>query len=576
MNSGKMRKFKVINEQILTIKTEMNKIQVMAVVIIGMITFSCNSSKQPSDMIITNARIWTGDERQPYAQAMAVSGDTIVAVGNRSEVMKHRSEATVIIDMGGRFIAPGFIDSHVHMLQGGSNLASVQLRDATTPEIVIRRIKEYATTLKPGEWILGGDWDGKGWETLPMAEWIDTVTPDNPVFVSRLDGHMALANSLAMKLAGVDHTVRDISGGTIEKDSRGEPTGIFKDNAMDLISVKIPAPTEEEVDRALVAAMNYLASNGVTSVHAVDGAEYIDGLSRVRASGSQITRVYWLKTISRWNELKEHIEREGKGDEWLRTGGVKGFVDGSLGSHTAAFIEPYTDLQTDSGLFVNSKEDLYRWISESDRAELQVVIHAIGDRAINYLLNTYEQVSEENGERDRRFRIEHSQHIVPADIERYGKLKVIASMQPYHAIDDGRWAEEYIGQERMKTSYAFRSLIDSGVTVAFGSDWFVAPATPMEGIYGAVTRRTLDGKNPDGWVPEQKITVEEALKAYTINAAYASFEENIKGSLEPGKLADFVVLDQDITAIDPVKIWDLKVQQTWVGGKKVFDRSENK
>jgi predicted amidohydrolase YtcJ len=272
--------------------------------------------------------------------------------------------------------------------------------------------------------------------------------------------------------------------------------------------------------------------------------------------------------------MNEQVEREGNGDRWLRTGGVKGFVDGSLGSHTAAFIEPYTDLQTDTGLFVNSEEDLLNWIMESDKAGLQVVIHAIGDRASKFLLNAYEKTASVNGERDRRFRIEHSQHIAPTDIERYGQLKVIASMQPYHAIDDGRWAEKYIGPDRVKTTYAFRSLLDSGATLAFGSDWFVAPATPLEGIYAAVTRRTLDGKNPDGWVPEQKITVEEALKAYTINAAYASFEEDLKGSLEPGKLADFVVLDRDITAIDPVEIWNVKAQQTWVGGKKVFDRTE--
>jgi len=415
-----------------------------------------------------------------------------------------------------------------------------------------------------------------GWESLPHRNWIDSVTPDNPVFVSRLDGHMALANSLAMKLGGVDRRVKNVSGGTIERDGRGEPTGIFKDNAMDLISVKIPDPTEEEVDRALVAAMKYLASNGVTSAHVVDGAAYADGLARVRANGEQITRIYYLKTISRWHELKEQVETAGRGDKWISTGGVKGFIDGSLGSHTAAFIEPYTDLQTDTGLLVNSEEDLYRWISESDKAGLQVVIHAIGDRAINLLLNIYERVAGENGERDRRFRIEHSQHIAPGDIKRYAELKVIASMQPYHAIDDGRWAEEYIGPERIKTTYAFRSLIDSGATLAFGSDWFVAPATPLEGIYGAVTRRTLDGRNPEGWVPEEKITVEEALKAYTVNAAYASFEEDIKGSLEPGKLADFVVLDRDITSIDPVEIWDMKVWQTWVGGKKVFDRTENK
>ncbi len=539
----------------------------------AVIAVSCNNLKQPAEMILINAKIWTGNEKQPFAEAMAVSGDTILAVGSKREVMMHSSGDVAVIDLGGRFVTPGFIDSHVHLLQGGSNLASVQLRDASTPEEFIKRIGEYAALQKPGTWILGGDWDGMGWESLPRREWIDSVTQDNPVFVSRLDGHMALANSLAMKLAGVDRGVKNVSGGTIERDGGGEPTGIFKENAMDLISVKIPEQSDEEVDRALVAAMNYLASNGVTSVHGVDAASYTDAIDRVRTRGEQITRIYYLKTISRWDELQRQIEREGKGDRWVSTGGVKGFVDGSLGSHTAAFIEPYTDLQTDSGLFVNSEEDLYRWISESDKAGLQVVIHAIGDRAINFLLNTYERVAAENGERDRRFRIEHAQHLAPADIARFAELKVIASMQPYHAIDDGRWAEEYIGPERMKTTYAFRSLLDSGATLAFGSDWYVAPATPLEGIYAAITRRTLDGKNPDGWVPEQKITVEEALRAYTIDAAYASFEEGIKGTLVPGKLADFVVLDRDITAIDPVEIWDMKVRQTWVGGKKVFDRA---
>ena len=553
----------------------MKKTYLLALIAISVMTVSCNNSKPTADMIITNARIWTGNAEQPFAGAMAVSGDTIVAVGGKGEVMKHRSAESTVIDLGGRFVAPGFIDSHLHLLQGGSNLASVQLRDASTPGEFIKRIKEFAATQKPGTWILGGDWDGMGWESLPRREWIDSVTPDNPVFVSRLDGHMALANTLALKLAGVDRRVKDVSGGTIERDGRGELTGIFKDNAMDLISFKIPEQSEEEVDRALVAAMNYLASNGVTSAHAVDAASYADGLARVRARGGQITRIYYLQTISRWKDMKDQVEKEGRGDRWISTGGVKGFVDGSLGSHTAAFIEPYTDLQTDTGLFVNSEEDLYNWISESDKAGLQVVIHAIGDRAINSLLNIYERVAMENGERDRRFRIEHSQHLAPGDIKRYGELKVIASMQPYHAIDDGRWAEEYIGPERVKTTYAFRSLLDSGATLAFGSDWFVAPATPLEGIYAAVTRRTLDGKNPEGWVPEQKITVEEALKAYTINAAYASFEEDLKGTLEPGKLADFVVLDRDITAIDPAEIWNVKAQQTWVGGKKVFDRTEN-
>lgn len=549
-------------------KQLVKKLMVIALV---MITMACNDAKKQADTIIINAKIWTGNEKQPIAQAMAVSGDTIAVIGRNREVMKHKGENSAVIDLGGRFVSPGLIDSHLHFLQGGLNLASVQLRDASTPGEFISRIKAFATTQRPGTWILGGDWDGKGWDSLPEKGWIDSITPNNPVFVSRLDGHMALANSLAIKQADIDGSVKDIEGGTVGRDGRGGLTGIFKDNAMDLISVKIPSAPDEEIDRALVAAMHYFASNGITSVHAVDAGSYADAIARIRSRGQLITRVYVMHTLSSWKALKEQIDSEGQGDKWVRTGGVKGFVDGSLGSHTAAFIDPYSDLVTDSGLFVNSEEELREWIFNSDSAGLQVVIHAIGDRAINFLLNTYEEVAIENGERDRRFRIEHSQHIAPSDIERYAKLNVIASMQPYHAIDDGRWAEEYIGPERMKTTYAFRSLLDAGVRLAFGSDWFVAPATPLEGIYGAVTRRTLDDKNPDGWVPEQKITVEEALKAYTSDAAYASFEENIKGTLEPGKLADFVVLDHDITAVDPVTIREIKVLQTFVGGKKVFD-----
>ena len=385
---------------------------------------------------------------------------------------------------------------------------------------------------------------------------------------------MGLANSLALKLAGVDRSVKDISGGTIERDKAGNPTGMFKDNAMDLIYKAIPDPTEEKLEKVIEVAMNYLASNGVTSVHGVDAAEYADAIARVRDNGKMITRVYAMTPVHLWESMKNKIDEEGSGDNWIRFGAVKGFIDGSLGSYTAAFFEPYTDIPGDAGFYVNTEEDLYKWISAADKAGLQAVIHAIGDRANNLLLNLYEQVAKENGPRDRRFRIEHAQHLSPSDIPRFAELSVIASMQPYHAIDDGRWAENLIGPERIKTTYAFKSLIDAGAVVAFGSDWFVAPPTPLEGIYGAVTRRTLDDRNPDGWVPEEKITVEQALLAYTKYAAYAAFEEDIKGTIESGKLADFVVLSDDITAIDPVKIWDVKVLQTYVGGKKVYQREE--
>ncbi|MCX6235937.1 MAG: amidohydrolase family protein, partial [Bacteroidia bacterium] len=356
---------------------------------------------------------------------------------------------------------------------------------------------------------------------------------------------------------------------TIVRNSSGQLTGIFKENAAWLIEKKIPPASDEQTDKALIKAMNYVASKGVTSVHHMCG--YLDALERARDNHSLITRIYAMVPLENWVALKEKIKKNGNGDKWLKIGGVKGFVDGSLGSHTAAMLAPFTDSPKDSGFFVNTKDDLYKWTLNADKEGLQVMIHAIGDRAIHYLLAMYDSVAKENGPRDRRFRIEHAQHIAPDDIARFSRSKIIPSMQPYHLIDDGRWAEKVIGPERMKTTYAFKSLFDSGATVTFGSDWFVAPPTPLEGIYAAVTRRTLDNKNPDGWVPEQKITVEQALLGYTKNGAYASFEEDIKGTLEPGKLADFVVISEDLTKIDPIKIREAKILQTYVGGKKVYD-----
>jgi predicted amidohydrolase YtcJ len=285
-----------------------------------------------------------------------------------------------------------------------------------------------------------------------------------------------------------------------------------------------------------------------------------------------ITRVYAVVPLASWERLRDTLAARGHGDSWVRIGGLKGFVDGSLGSHTAAFLEPFTDAPRDTGLFVNTPQDLYAWTSGADRAGLQVIVHAIGDRAIRTQLDIFGRVASEDGPRDRRFRIEHAQHIAPSDIPRFAQLGVIASMQPYHAIDDGRWAEKVIGTERIRTTYAFRSLRDSGARLAFGSDWFVAPPTPLEGIYAAVTRRTLDDRNPGGWVPEQKIGVEDALRAYTINGAYASFEEKEKGSIERGKLADFTLVDRDLTRIAPETIRDAHVVMTIVGGRVVYER----
>jgi hypothetical protein len=316
--------------------------------------------------------------------------------------------------------------------------------------------------------------------------------------------------------------------------------------------------------------MAHVASNGVTSVHDMAGWDSLATYRRAKANGELSTRIYSVMPLEHWQQLRDEVSRNGRGDNWLRIGGLKGFMDGSLGSHTAAFLEPFTDAPEDRGLLINDLDDMRSWIGSADEAGLHVMVHAIGDRAIRSLLDIYLDVAESNGERDRRFRIEHAQHIHPDDIGRFNVQNVIASMQPYHAIDDGRWADKVIGAERARTTYAFRSLIESNAHVAFGSDWFVAPATPLEGIYAAVTRRTLDGANPDGWVPQQKITVEQALKSYTSEAAYASFEEDVKGMLKPGMLADFVLLDRDITAIPVEDIADTGVLRTVVGGRVVF------
>jgi predicted amidohydrolase YtcJ len=536
-----------------------------------LISCAMHAPAPAADLTVINARIWTGNPVRPWAQALAVKGDRIVAVGSGAEVAKLTGAATQVIDAQGQFVAPGFIDSHVHFITGGSQLAGVQLRDAKSPSEFIARIKAFAQTVPAGTWIEGGNWDHQNWGgELPRAEWIDSVTPNHPVWISRLDGHMALANSAAMKAAGVSSATKEVEGGTIVRDAARNPTGIFKDNAQSVIDRVVPDWTPETRDRALQAAMDFVASKGVTSVHNMGSWADLATFERAHHAGTLRTRIYAAVPLRTWEQLRDTVAKRGHGDEWLRIGGLKAFVDGSLGSHTAAMFDAFTDAPADSGLLVETPEDLYRMTSGADKAGLHVLVHAIGDRAINLQLNIFERVAKEDGPRDRRFRIEHAQHIAPKDIPRFAQLGVIPSMQPYHAIDDGRWAEKLIGHERAKTTYAFRSLIDAGSPPAFGSDWFVAPPTPLDGIYAAVTRRTLDDKNPGGWIPEQKITVEEALRGYTINAARASFDEDNRGSLETGKLADFVIIDRDLTKIPSETIRDAKIVRTVVGGRTVY------
>jgi predicted amidohydrolase YtcJ len=527
-------------------------------------------------LLLVNGKIWTVNPRQKQAEAVAVAGNRIVAVGTTSDISKLKQSGTQVVDLEGRRMLPGFNDAHVHFYSGGSSLAGPQLRYSKSEQEFRDTLAAFARHTPKGRWITGGNWDHENWTParLPTRQLIDDVTSDWPVFVNRLDGHMSLANAVVLKLAGVDKNTKDVPGGVIVRDANGNPTGILKDAAQDLVEKVIPTPTEEQIRTAIKAAETYANSQGVTSVQDMSASPDIfrvyqtmlrDGELSVRVSGHQ--------PLTSWERLADVGLLADFGNEHLHIGGLKGFADGSLGSTTALFFQPYLDAPNTNGIPSAELADpasMWHNIEHADAAGLQIAIHGIGDKANNTILGMYERVEHEHGNRDRRLRIEHAQHLLPSDIPRFARLHVIASMQPYHCIDDGRWAEKRIGPERAKTTYAFRSLLDSGATLAFGSDWDVAPMNVLMGIYGAVTRRTLDGKHPDGWVPEQKITVEEAVRAYTMGSAYASFDEKIKGSIEPGKLADFVVLSDDIFSIDPVKIPDRKVWMTIFDGRIVL------
>lgn len=526
-----------------------------------------------ADLVVVNAGVRTMDAAKPNAEAVAVMGNKIVAVGSNREIRALVGANTRVIDAGGKLVLPGFNDAHTHFLSGGFQLSSVDLRSAKSPQEFAQRIKDFAANLPKGRWITGGDWDHENWNpaNLPTKEMIDAFTPDTPVFVNRLDGHMALANSAALRLAGVDKSTKTPDGGEIVRDKNGEPTGILKDAAMNFIYRVLPDPSFDEKLQAAQAATDYAASFGVTSIQDMSAGNDVGVYQELLRRGTLKTRIYAVSPLPDWQRLGRTGIHYAFGSEMLRIGGLKGFADGSLGSTTAWLFEPYLDAPNSTGLAGAEMPKMAENVKNADRAGLQIMIHAIGDRANDAILSIYEQAAKENGARDRRFRIEHAQHLRQQDILRFGRDKIVASMQPYHAIDDGRWAFKRLDANRLKGTYAFRSLLDSGAILAFGTDWTVAPINPLLGIYAAVTRRTLDGKNPNGWLPEQKITVQEAVHAYTFGSAYAEFQENAKGTIAPGKLADLVILSDDIFTINPVDIEKTKVLTTIVDGRMVFE-----
>jgi predicted amidohydrolase YtcJ len=538
-----------------------------------------SQSKPAADLIITNAKIWTVDKSLPIAQAVAVLQDRIVAVGSNADVDLWRGPNTKVIDAAGKLLLPGFNDAHVHFVSGGEQLDNVQLNDVTNPQEFARRIGERAKITPKGEWVLGGDWDETKWNPpdMPTKEMIDAVTPDTPVFVSRYDGHMGLANSLALRRAGITAQTPDPPGGAIVHDAQGNPTGALKDAATDYMEKVIPPLSHDRRVKVVKRALAYAASVGVTSVqHMVASYADIAVYSELLQRGELTTRIYAAPLITNVDDQAKLGIGHAFGGPYLRIGALKAFADGSLGSGTAYFYEPFLNQGNNRGLLSDEMHPISlmrdRYMT-ADAAGLQICTHAIGDEGISTILDLYTDVVKAHGEADRRFRIEHAQHMAAKDFERFAQLHVIASVQPYQAIDDGRFAEGHIGHDRSSRTYAFRTFLDHGVRLAFGTDWDVAPLNPLLGVYAAVTRATLDDKNPNGWFPEQKLTVAEAVEAYTMGSAYAEFQEREKGSITAGKLADMVLLSDDIFTIAPARIRDVKVLKTIVGGKLVWEAS---
>ena len=535
-------------------------------------------SDHVADLIIVNAKVWTGDEAAAAATAIAVSKGRFVYVGTAANALSWKGPRTEVVDAEGRRIIPGLIDAHVHLIGGGLQLSRLNLRDAGSREEFIAAVADRARRTPAGQWILGGRWSTESWKDpgQPTRDWIDPVTPDHPVYLPRMDGHSALVNSVALQMAGIDRKgPPDPPGGKIDRDpTTGEPTGYLREGAAELISRLIPPDPPAEQEQALKAAMHEAHRFGITTVHTMSPWPEVAAMAGAREAGWLTLRVRVYVSEDDWRAYLPKV-RAFRNDDRLRVAGFKQFMDGSLGSRTAYMAEPFSDNPPDKtdrrGLLTATalKEgEMLRLCEAADAAGYSPAIHAIGDQANHLLLDVYEATIKADGPRaGRRLRIEHAQHLLPGDVGRFASLGVVASMQPLHKADDARYAEQAIGQERCRTSYAFRSLIDAGTQVAFGSDWPVVTINPFLGIESAVVGKSLDGKT---FVPEQNIGVEQALRCYTFGGAYAAGEEDRLGRIAVGQLADFAILDADVLTVARDSIGKVGVHQTYVAGKKVW------
>ena len=581
---------------------------------------------QDADLVLRNGVVWTVDDNNPRGEAIASLNDKIVYVGSDAGVEKYIGPGTRVVDLDGKLVMPGFNDNHVHFESTGMLLYGLNLLDVSDESGFVDRIRDVHERYAPGTWIVGGDWSAyETWAVndvaeagrqvnpddlygnlfLPNKEMIDDITGDRPVLVRRFDYKVYLANSAALKLAGIGSGTKDPEGIAVERSADGEPTGalfnpvfgavestvLVRDNVNALFQDLIPEPSRDQRIAETLETWKKMARVGVTSYSDVtSNPVYVDIYQEMREKDLMTARVRYRPPLDKWEYMSELGIRVGFGDEWIRFGGVKAWIDGIMGNSSARFYEPYTHNPSSRGIWrdimfpferspdnpENMQSRLERLALDADNAGIQLTVHAIGDEANGYLMDMLERIIAQNGEKDRRFRLVHAQIMSDRDIKRGGEMKIVAEVQPYHTSDDMRWMEERIGRERSRGAYAFRRLWDSGATVSFGSD---SPGTnasryylnPMLGLYAAVTRKTLSGQPEGGWFPQEKITVEEAIKAYTLNTAYAGFEEDIKGSLTAGKLMDFVVLSDNLLTMDPDDIKDVTVLTTVVGGKVVYE-----
>jgi predicted amidohydrolase YtcJ len=548
--------------------------------VVGAIGFQSKTAAQDKPghtTYYTHGRIYTNDPEHPWAEALAVTDGLISCIGKMDHVLLDcggSQEGAETENLHGQFVMPGFNDAHVHLGGAGAEALAVPLTGVPSVEEMQKRVVDAVAHHKAGEWITGAGWDHTLWseKRFPNRHQLDAVAPKNPVFLTHVSGHVAIANSLALKKAEIDRSTPNPPGGEIEHDGLGEPTGMLKEGAaMDLVTARIPDPSQQQRRRGIELVLKNVAQNGVTSVQDNSAWEDFQVYQQLKEEGKLTVRITeWLPFNKPLNDLQNMRAQGGTKDPWLKTGALKAFVDGAMGTRTAAMLEPYSDDASTSGILTSNPEKLQAMAIERDKAGFQLAFHAIGDRANRIALDVFEAVAKASRPRDRRDRIEHAQVVAPMDFPRFVQLHVIASMQPSHQTTDMRWAEDRIGKERIKGAYAWATMLKNGVRLAFGTDYSVEPISPFRGLYACVTRERPEGGPRKGWEPQEKISLDDCIRAYTSGSAYAEFEEGKKGELKQGEYADFIILSTDLTKVPPSEYTKTRVLRTVVGGRTVY------